>query len=60
MYWRLKLSSKGVLCGTPSKSLAAGPSSVAVKVTETVTTLNGTKKVKTPTTAEATIPPTIS
>ncbi len=52
----MKLSSSGVLSGTPSKTLAAGPSSVTVKVTETVTTLNGTKKVKTKTTAEATIP----
>jgi hypothetical protein len=51
----LKLSSTGVLSGTPSAKLAA-PSSVTVKVTETVTTLNGKKKVKTPTTVQATIP----
>jgi hypothetical protein len=56
----LKLSSKGVLSGKPNKSLAAGPSSITVSVTETVTTLNGTKKVKTKTTAEATIPLTIT
>ena len=42
-----------------SNSLAAGPSSVTVKVTETVTTLKGTKKVETKTTARATIPLTI-
>jgi chitinase len=55
----LKLSATGVLSGTPSKALAAGPSSVVVKVTETVTTLSGTKKVKTKTTVQATIPLTI-
>jgi YVTN family beta-propeller protein len=52
----LKLSPAGVLSGTPSKTLTAGPSSVTVQATETVTTLNG-KKVKTKTTmVEATIP----
>jgi len=51
----LKLSSAGVLSGTPSAKLAA-PSSVRVQVTETVTTLNGRKKIKTPTTVQATIP----
>jgi hypothetical protein len=56
----MKLSSAGVLSGTPNKNLAAGPSSVTVKVTETVTTLNGRRKVKTKTTAEATIPLTIT
>jgi alpha-tubulin suppressor-like RCC1 family protein len=56
----LKLSSAGVLSGTPNKKLAAGPSSVTVQVTETVTTLNGKKKVKTKTTVQATIPLTIS
>ena len=56
----MKLSSKGVLSGTPSKTLAAGPSSVTVKVTETVTTLKGTKKVETKTTVRATIPLTIN
>ncbi len=56
----LKLSSAGVLSGTPNKKLMAGPSSVTVQVTETVTTLNGKKKVKTPTTAQATIPLTIT
>jgi hypothetical protein len=55
----MKLSSAGVLTGTPNKNLAAGPSSVTVKVTETVTTLNGKKKVKTNTTVQATIPLTI-
>jgi Putative Ig domain len=42
----LKLSSTGVLSGTLNKKLAAGPSSATVQVTETVTTLNGKKKVK--------------
>jgi hypothetical protein len=56
----MKLSSKGVLSGTPSNTLAAGPSSITVKVTETVTTLNGSKKVKTKNTAQATIPLTIN
>ena len=53
----MKLSSNGVLSGTPSKSVTAGPSSVTVKVTETVTTLNGKKKkkkVKIKTTAQTT------
>jgi len=51
----LKISSAGVLSGTPSTKLASGPSSVSIKVTETVTTFNGTKKVKSKTTADATI-----
>ena len=55
----LKLSSAGVLSGTPSSKLAAGPSSVTVQVTETVTTVSG-KKVKTKTTVQATIPLTIN
>lgn len=46
----MKLSSAGVLSGTPNKYRAAGLSSVTVKVTETVTTLNATKNVKTKTT----------
>jgi hypothetical protein len=56
----LKLSSAGVLSGTPNKKLASGAYSVVVQVTETVTTLNGKKRVKTKTTAEATIPLTIT
>ncbi len=56
----LKLSSAGVLSGTPNKKLAAGSSSVTVQVTETVTTLNGKKKVKTKTTVQANIPLTIN
>ena len=56
----LKLSSAGVLSGTPSTKLVAGPSSVTVQVTETVTTLNGKKNVKTKTTVGATIPLTIN
>jgi hypothetical protein len=52
----LKLSSTGVLSGTPSSKLLADPNSATVQVTETVITLNGKMKVKTPTTVEATIP----
>ena len=56
----LKISKgTGVLSGTPSTKLKAGQSSVEVSVTQTVTTLNGKKKVKTKTTVEATIPLTI-
>jgi hypothetical protein len=57
----LKLSKKtGVLSGTPSKKLTGGTSSVKVQVTETVTTRNGKKRVKTKTTVQATIPLTIT
>ena len=57
----LKISkATGVLSGTPSTKLSAGPTSVEVSVTETVTTLNGKKKVKTKTTVEVTIPLTIA
>ncbi len=56
----LKLSKTGVLSGTPSTKLKAGMSSVKVSVTETVTTRNGKKKVKTKTTVQATIPLTIT
>jgi hypothetical protein len=56
----LKLSKTGVLSGTPGKKLNAGHSSVKVKVTETVTTRNGKKKVKTKTTVQATVPLTIT
>jgi hypothetical protein len=56
----MKLSSVGVLSGTPNKHLAAGSSSVTVKVTETVTSLKGKRKVKTLTTVQATIPLTIT
>jgi Glycine rich protein len=55
----LKLSSTGVLSGSPNDKLAAGPSSITVQVTEKVTTLNDNKKVKTKTTAQSTIPLTI-
>ena len=51
----LKLSNHGVLSGTPGAKLGP-PSSVTVQVTETVTTLNGKKKVKTKATVQATIP----
>jgi hypothetical protein len=49
-----------VLSGKPSTKLIGGPSSIMVSATETVTTLNGKKKVKTPTTVEAAIPLTIT
>ena len=52
----LKLSSAGVLSGTPNKKLTPGTSSVTVQATETVITLNGRMKVKTPTTVEETFP----
>ena len=55
----LTLSSAGVLSGTPSSKLVGGPSSITVQATETVTTLNDRRKVKTTTTVEATIPITI-
>lgn len=55
-----KLSSAGALSGTLSTKLAAGPSSIAVCATETVTTLNGTKRAKTKTTVQANIPLTIT
>ena len=52
----LKLTSAGVLSGTPSLTkLVSGSNPITVKVTETVTTLNGTKKIKTTTTVEATV-----
>jgi hypothetical protein len=56
----IKLSSVGVLSGTPNKRLVVGSSSVIVRATETVTTLNGSQKVVTKTTVEASIPLTIS
>jgi hypothetical protein len=56
----MKLSKAGVLSGTPNAKLAPGPSSVTISVTETVTTFNGTKKVKTKTMVQATIPLTIT
>ena len=57
----LKLSSAGVLSGTPNRHLVAGTSSVSVQVTETVTTLSSRNRpVKTKTTAQATIPLTIT
>jgi hypothetical protein len=52
----LRLPSTGVLSGTPSKKLTAGQSSITVKATEKVITLNGMKKVTTTTTIQATIP----
>lgn len=51
----LHLSSAGVLSGTPSHKLGP-PSSVTVQVTEKVTTLSGKMRVRTETTAQATIP----
>ena len=52
----MKLSSAGMLSGTPKKSLILGQLSVTVQVSEKVTTLNGKKKIKTDTTVQATIP----
>ena len=52
----LKLSSAGVLSGTPSTKLLAYVYPVGVKVTETVFTLSGGKKVKTQATVQAIIP----
>ncbi|MGB7052367.1 MAG: putative Ig domain-containing protein [Acidimicrobiales bacterium] len=52
----MELSSAGVLSGIPNKHLAADTTSITVKVTETVTTLHGTKKVITETTVQGTIP----
>jgi hypothetical protein len=52
----LRLSSTGVLSGTPNKKLAA-PTSVTVQVTQTVRTLNSKgKPVKTKASVQATIP----
>ena len=42
------------------QELVPGGYTVVAQVTETVTTLNGKRKVKTPTTVEATIPLTIT
>lgn len=52
----LKLSSPGVISGTPSSTLVANPNgTVSVEVTETVTTIKGKTKIKTLTTVRATI-----
>lgn len=56
----MKLSPTGILAGVPSKTLVPGTAQVTVKVTEKVTTLHGTKVVRTRTTALATIPLVIS
>jgi hypothetical protein len=58
----LRLSSAGVLSGTPNKKLVAGSSSVTVQVTETVTILNGNgkKKVEAKATVQATVPLTMN
>ena len=56
----LKLTKTGVLEGTLSKKPTAGLYSVKVQVSENVTTFNGTKKVITKTTVEATIPLTVN
>jgi len=55
----LRLSSAGVLSGTPSRKLTPGATSVTISVTESVTTLTGAKRVKTKTTVQAEIPLTI-
>lgn len=52
----LTLSSAGILSGTPSSKLVAGSNlSVPVQVTETVTTVQSGKKVKTETTVSKTL-----
>ena len=56
----MTLSPAGVLSGTPNRHLAPGPSSVKVKVTETVTTVNGANTVMTKARTRATIPLTIN
>jgi trimeric autotransporter adhesin len=56
----LKVSANGVLSGTLNGKFLAGPTSVTVQVTESVTTLNGKKKVKTLTTLQVSIPLTVS
>ena len=56
----LRLSSAGVLSGTPNRKLTPGATSVTVQVTEKVTILNGAKRVVTRTTVQATIPLTIN
>jgi hypothetical protein len=55
----LKLSSTGVLSGSPKTKLIPGQSSVTITLTEKVTTFNGTQKVKAMKTVQATIPLTI-
>ncbi len=53
----LRLSHTAVLSGIPNMHLGAGPGSVTVQVTETVTTLNSRMRpVRTKTTVRATIP----
>ncbi len=56
----LTLSSTGVLSGTPSTNLRPGPYSVVVQATETVTTLSGRTKVRTPMTVQVGMPLTIT
>ena len=56
----MKLSSAGILSGTPSKTLLPGTYDVIVGVTQTVSTVNNKgHQVKTKTTVNATIPITI-
>jgi hypothetical protein len=49
-----------VISGTPKMKLVAGTSDATVKVTETVSNLNGNQKIKTKTSVEATIPLTVT
>jgi YVTN family beta-propeller protein len=56
----IKLSSAGILSGTPNSHLSPGQYSVIVKVTEKVTTTFGKHKKVISTTATATIPITIN
>jgi hypothetical protein len=55
----LKVTYTGMLHGTPSKALVPGAYPVTVKVTEKVTTLNGTHRVRTTTVVQATLTLTI-
>jgi hypothetical protein len=56
----MTLSPAGVLSGTPGAHLAPGPTSVSVRVTEKVTTVTGSRKVRTVTTVNASIPLTVN
>jgi YVTN family beta-propeller protein len=56
----LRFSAKGVLSGKPRTTLAAGPSSFTVSVTETVTPPYRRRPVRQKTTVQATIPLTIN
>jgi lysophospholipase L1-like esterase len=56
----LHLSRAGILSGVPGRHLAAGPTSVTVRVTETVTTVSGRVTTRTKTTVQSAIPLTLT